>query len=90
MDKDLAQVRRIANLARIKIEKHQEQDLVKKFSAIKNYFDELSKLDIKDEEIKDESNLVTLHEDVVCDSKISLSFSDYLSNNMFVVPKVIE
>ena len=85
-------VEKIATLARLKLEKNEEADFQKKFNEILGYVGSISEAKLESEELaKDESMQQIYHEDKAVNSDVSPSqFSNFIENQFFKVPRVIE
>ncbi|MDH5561321.1 MAG: Asp-tRNA(Asn)/Glu-tRNA(Gln) amidotransferase subunit GatC [Deltaproteobacteria bacterium] len=85
-------VKKVAELARLKLDEDQIAFFQEKFTTILDYFDILAEVDIDQPlEEKDESMQVTFREDVNVKSDVSPDqFSKFVVDKAFKVPKVIE
>ncbi len=85
-------VEKVAELARLKLKKEEEEYFKDKFSSILDYVGTISKVDITTSmKEKDESNQKIYRSDIRKDSSVSPDhFSKTIENGFFKVPKVIE
>lgn len=86
----ILEVEKIAALARIKIDKKSRPNLANNFTRIKDYFGDLSLLDLKNVSLTNDPLMLNSHADKNKPQGISTDFSDYVEENMFKVPKVID
>jgi len=85
-------VEKIAKLARLKLEKNEEAYFQEKFNEILGYVGSISEAKLESVELeKDESMQQIYHEDKTVQSDVSPNqFSNFIENNFFKVPRVIE
>jgi len=85
-------VEKVAELARLNLNKEDEAYFKDKFNSILDYVGTISKVEITSSmKEKDESHQKIYRSDIREDSPVSPDqFSDKLENNFFKVPKVIE
>lgn len=85
-------VKKVAELARLKLTEKEEKYYEVRFKEILEYVSLLSEVEINSEmKEKDESLQVVYREDIQKKSDVSPDqFSDHLENNFFKVPKVID
>lgn len=85
-------VEKVAELARLNLNKEDEAYFKDKFNSILDYVGTISKVEIKSSmKEKDESNQIIYRPDIRKDSSVSPEqFSENIENNFFKVPKIIE
>jgi len=84
-------VKKVAELARLKLDADEEKYFKEKFNEILKYVSSISEVEIGDEVLeKDESLQKIFQQDEVQKSDVSPDqFSEYVENKFFKVPKVI-
>mgnify|MGYP000072481005 CR=1 FL=1 len=89
---DSAEIKKIAELARLELAESEMEKLQNNFTQIKMYFSKLSEIDVNeihDENVDDKRDI--MRDDEVKTNNIHISeFSKFEDNNAFIVPKVIE
>ena len=85
-------VKKVAELARLKLNDQEEVYLQEQFKKIMDYIDIISEVEIDSEmEAKDESMQQIFREDVAIPSDVKPEdFSPYIENEHFKVPSVID
>ena len=85
-------VQKVAKLARLQLNEKEEEYFKSKFKSILEYVGKISEVDITDNlKEKDETLQRIYREDTVKETRINLEdFSDFVENDFFKVPKVIE
>jgi len=85
-------VLKVAKLARLKLQSDEETYFKEKFNKIMDYVGTISEVEItSDMKSKDESQQQIYRPDKKDESPVKPDqFSDYVDNNFFKVPKVIE
>ncbi len=85
-------VKKVAKLARLKLQENEEADFEEKFNAIMDYVGTISEVEItSDMKEKDESQQQLYRLDKKEKSQVRPDqFSDYVDGKFFKVPKVIE
>jgi len=84
-------VKKVAELSRLKLDGDEEKYFKEKFNEILSYVGSIAEVEIGDDVLeKDESQQKIFQEDVVQQSEVSPDqFSDYIENKFFKVPKII-
>ena len=80
----------IAKLARLHLNQAEIASLEVKFDQIKDYFNQIADVKLPDSQRTNSRGLSELREDVAEKSPIDLSFSPYITDKLFKIPKVIE
>lgn len=85
-------VAKVAKLARLKLNKEEEEYITKQFQDILGYVGQISEVEIDSGmKEKDESLQKIYHQDISEKSDVQPEqFSEQVENNFFKVPKVIE
>ena len=88
----IEEVSKIARLSALELTEVELKNFVNQFSVILDYFELLEKAEISDFYIdKSESNIQSGREDKVIKSSVSPgSFSNYLEDGFFKIPRVID
>lgn len=89
---NMIDVKKVAQLARLKLTEEEETYYVNRFREIIDYVGLLSDVNINSEmKKKDESMQIIYRDDTCVDSPVSPSqFSDYIEKKFFKVPKIID
>jgi aspartyl/glutamyl-tRNA(Asn/Gln) amidotransferase C subunit len=84
-------VKKVAELARLKLDDIEEKYFKEKFNEILNYVSSIAEVEIEDDVLeKDESLQKIFQEDIAQKSDVSPDqFSNYVENKFFKVPKII-
>ncbi|MBF0238060.1 MAG: aspartyl/glutamyl-tRNA amidotransferase subunit C [SAR324 cluster bacterium] len=88
----IEQVNKIAELSSLTLTAEEKIQFAQQFSQVLDYFEKLNTLDLPQNlEDRDEQFCKISREDVLTESSVTPdSFSPYLHNNLFRVPKVID